>query len=166
MVENLLPNVCQIIIQTRIIICIYKKKKRRRRLRTLPYPLLFYLPSTIFPPSPPPILFLFFVQPPRSIRSTIPKRLSENVRLNTLNLCVPGVLDPLKHGALVHPCNIRFSTYFQVPVHNSIVVAVVYAFQDLLDTVRRVRFAVEFSRHDILEQFAAGHAANREYFRD
>lgn len=46
-------------------------------------------------------------------------------------------------------------------MHNSIVVAVVYAFQDLLDTVRRVRFAVEFSRHDILEQFAAGYAANQ-----
>lgn len=38
--------------------------------------------------------------------------------------------------------------------------AVVNAFQDLLDTMRRVRFAVEFSRHDILEQFAAGYSEN------
>lgn len=47
-------------------------------------------------------------------------------------------------------------TYFQIPVHNSVMVAVVNAFQDLLNTVRGVGLAVEFPGDNILEQFSAG----------
>lgn len=49
-----------------------------------------------------------------------------------------------------------FSTYFQIPVHNSVMVAVVNAFQDLLNTVRGVGLAVEFPGDDVLEQLPAG----------
>lgn len=49
-----------------------------------------------------------------------------------------------------------FSTYFQIPMHNSVMVAVVNAFQDLLNTVRGVGLAVEFPGDDVLEQFSAG----------
>lgn len=41
-------------------------------------------------------------------------------------------------------------------MHNSIMVAVVNAFQDLLNTVRGVGLAVEFSGNDVFEQFPAG----------
>lgn len=41
-------------------------------------------------------------------------------------------------------------------MHNSVMVAVVNAFQDLLNTVRGVRLAVEFPGDDVLEQFSAG----------
>lgn len=47
-------------------------------------------------------------------------------------------------------------TYFQIPVHNSVMMAVVYTFQDLLNTVRGVGLAVEFPGDDVLEQFSAG----------
>lgn len=47
-------------------------------------------------------------------------------------------------------------TYFQVPVHNSVMVAVVDAFQDLLNTMGGIRLAVKFSRNDVLEKLSAG----------
>ena len=50
-------------------------------------------------------------------------------------------------------------TNLQISVHNPIIVAVVYAFQNLLDAVRCVSLAVEFSSNDILEEFAAGNSA-------
>jgi len=53
-----------------------------------------------------------------------------------------------------------FSTYFQIPVHNSVMVAVVNAFQDLLNTVRGVSLAVEFPSDDVLEQFPAGNSVS------
>lgn len=47
-------------------------------------------------------------------------------------------------------------TYFQVPVHDSVMVAVVDAFQDLLNTMGGIRLAVKFSRNDVLEKLSAG----------
>lgn len=49
-----------------------------------------------------------------------------------------------------------FFTYFQISVHDSVMMAVVNAFQNLLNTVRGVGFAVEFPGDDVLEQFPAG----------
>lgn len=48
------------------------------------------------------------------------------------------------------------STYFQIPVHDSVMVAVVNAFQDLLNTMRGVGFAVEFPGDNVFEEFSAG----------
>ena len=42
-------------------------------------------------------------------------------------------------------------------MHDSILVAVIHALEDLLDAVRRVRLAVELARHNVLEQLAARH---------
>ena len=51
---------------------------------------------------------------------------------------------------------IRFFTWFQVPVDNTIGMAMLDALQDLLDAFRGVGLAVELARDDVLEQFAAG----------
>lgn len=40
-------------------------------------------------------------------------------------------------------------------MHDIVVMAMVDTFQNLLDAVRRVGFAVVFARHNVLEQFAA-----------
>jgi hypothetical protein len=41
-------------------------------------------------------------------------------------------------------------------MHNPISMAMIDRLQDLLDAVRCVRFGVEFSGYDVLEEFAAG----------
>ena len=52
--------------------------------------------------------------------------------------------------------------YLEIPVHDSILVAVVDALEDLLDAVRRVRLAVELARHNVLEQLAARHPGTHQ----
>lgn len=51
-------------------------------------------------------------------------------------------------------------------MHDSVVMAVMDAFEDLLDTVRGVRFAVELSRDYVLEELAAGYSVEQERKKD
>lgn len=53
------------------------------------------------------------------------------------------------------PQSLPPGTYFEIAVHNAVLVAVVHAFQYLLHAMRRVCFRVELSCHNVLEQFAA-----------
>ena len=47
--------------------------------------------------------------------------------------------------------------YLEVPVHDTIGMAVVDRLQDLLDAVRGVGFRVELSGHDVFKELPARH---------
>lgn len=47
--------------------------------------------------------------------------------------------------------------YLEISVNDSVLMAVVDALQDLLDAVRRIGFAVEFTGDNIFEQFTTSH---------
>ena len=47
--------------------------------------------------------------------------------------------------------------YLEVPVHDTVGMAVVDGLQDLLDAVRGVGFRVELPGHDVFEQLPARH---------
>ena len=49
----------------------------------------------------------------------------------------------------------------EVAMHHAVRVTMVHRLQDLLDAMGGVRFRVEFARHDVLEEFAAGDAGGR-----
>ena len=55
------------------------------------------------------------------------------------------------------PSNLTWFAYLEVPVDDTVLVAVIDRLQDLLDTVRGICFRVELSGNNVFEQFPASH---------
>lgn len=56
--------------------------------------------------------------------------------------------------------------HLEIPVNDAVLVTMVDALQNLLDAVRRIRFAVEFAGNDVLEEFAARHTGKSAEKKD
>ena len=52
----------------------------------------------------------------------------------------------------------RKKNHLEIPVDDTVLVAVIDALQDLLNTMRCVRLAVELARNNILKQFTTCYA--------
>ena len=52
--------------------------------------------------------------------------------------------------------------YLEIPVDNSILMAMIDTLQDLLDAMRCVRFTVELPSDDIFEQFPTGNSLEQQ----
>lgn len=52
--------------------------------------------------------------------------------------------------------------YLEIPVNDTILMAMIDTLQDLLDAMRRVRFTVELPGDDVFEQFPAGYSVEQQ----